>query len=143
MALASVSQSLDAHARRRGALPIAPALLRRMSHDLCRFSDAWMTPHPHSRRQASEKRQGTKSREVERRQCGGGYGNLATAGMVGIVDCSGRLSLAVADRSRSRRPRAILLLGSCCEPGTAPRELPRCSGTVHDLGALHWCVPSK
>jgi hypothetical protein len=39
------------------------------------------------RRQASEKRQGTKSREVERRQCSGGYGDLAAVGMVGIVDC--------------------------------------------------------
>jgi hypothetical protein len=38
------------------------------------------------RRQASEKRQGTKSREVARLRCGGLYGDLITAGVMAVED---------------------------------------------------------
>jgi hypothetical protein len=38
------------------------------------------------RREASEKRQGTKSRLVGRRRCSGLYGDLAAAGIVGMAD---------------------------------------------------------
>jgi hypothetical protein len=34
---------------------------------------------------ATEKRQGTKSRSVEHRQCSGGYGDLAAVGMLGTL----------------------------------------------------------
>jgi len=38
------------------------------------------------RRPASEKRQGTKSREVARLRCGGLYGDLITAGVMAVED---------------------------------------------------------
>src|SRR5262245_7847582 len=66
------------------------------------------------RRQASEKRQGTKSREVERRRCSGGYGDLAAAGMVGIVDCSGRSNPFRLVQLSPIALRAVRLVQSCC-----------------------------
>jgi len=40
-------------------------------------------------RQASEKRQGTKSREVEPRRCSGLYGDLVASGVMAVVDWAG------------------------------------------------------
>jgi hypothetical protein len=42
------------------------------------------------RREASEKRQGTKSREVGRRRGSGFYGDLAATSIVGMVDWASR-----------------------------------------------------
>jgi hypothetical protein len=41
------------------------------------------------RREASEKRQGTKSREVARLRCGGLYGDLITAEVMAVEDWVG------------------------------------------------------
>jgi hypothetical protein len=55
----------------------------------------------HARRvQASEKRQGTKSREVEHRRRSGLYGDLAAAGTVGMVDWAWRDGLVLMPARR-------------------------------------------
>ena len=45
------------------------------------------------RREASEKRQGTKSREVARLRCGGLYGDLITAGVMAVEDRAARAGM--------------------------------------------------
>jgi hypothetical protein len=58
---------------------------------------------PAHRRQASEKRQGTKSREVGHRRCSGRYGDFAAGSGLRRLDrsgCDGRVS---ATRRRVRR----------------------------------------
>src|SRR5262245_33532571 len=54
---------------------------------LCRFLGRLHDDRSHTRRrEASEKRQGTKSREVERRRRSGLYGDLIGAGGMAVVD---------------------------------------------------------
>ena len=68
------------------------SLLHHMSLLLCRFlgrlHDAAIHAH---RRQASEKRQGTKSRLVGSGGCRGLYGDLAAAGVAGMVHWGNRI----------------------------------------------------
>ena len=89
---------------------------------LCRFlgrlHDAAIQAH---RRQASEKRQGTKSRLVGSGGCRGLYGDLAAAGVAEMVHWGNRIwvaatgSRALEDGWTSGKG-VEALAGGCCEP---------------------------
>src|SRR5690349_7782562 len=98
-------------------------MLRCTSLLLCRFSDAWMMPHPCTPTAGVGKAPrheiaGGGAAPVQRRLWGFGRGRHGwDSGLLGSLE-SVSARAAVADRPRSSARGPILLLGGCCEPGT-------------------------
>jgi hypothetical protein len=116
---------------------------------VCRFLGCLQRGPIHAlRREASEKRQGTKSRLVERRRCSGLYGDLAAAGIVGMVDWTGDGLLAgrpgVAGRAECVRRRCLTLAVSQMRCATrragSPPADDRGSGGAALQGAMRAAV---
>src|ERR1700722_4605580 len=109
--------------------------LQCMSPQLCRFSDAGRHDASHALgRPASEKRQGTKSREVEHRRCGGHYGDLAAGSGFGRLERSGCGDRFAAKHRRMRSERAIW---------AQREEIGRATGGESGAPMRAWALPAE